>query len=368
MRLIQPNMHAMVEATGPRLTGGALLALLMLGHGANLAAQASERAALHVDADARCATSEGLAERVRARSSRIVFEHGAPIALHVAITPQPNGELSAELQVVWPDGRRSTRGLSAPSCAAAADALAFLITLTLDPSSVRAQPEATDAPAKKRARQAQPSPAPEAPAPEPIATPSVQPSQQREPHPAAGRAQPSHAERFAFSHAALGLVAQGTLGPAPRSMPGVALLGQLAWQGELPWAPLLQLRIGRSWLATERSAGVAHFRLDAAQLAACPIGVRSSRFAAHACASFELGSLSARGSETYEPRSHARLWLSFGTALLFSLRLAGPLELQLGAGLFWPLRRDSFAFAPAVFHRVAGTCGQAHAGLAVRFP
>jgi hypothetical protein len=173
---------------------------------------------------------------------------------------------------------------------------------------------------------------------------------------------------LAFEHVALGLAAQGVLGHAPRFMPGAALFAQLALDGPLPWSPLVQLRVGRSWLDTERAAGVAHFRLDAARLSACPLGLRASALSAHACAVFEIGSLRARGTETYDPKAYSRLWLAPGTELLLAARLFGPVALQLGAALAWPLRRDRFAFAPAVFHRVASTLFEAHAGLAVRFP
>ena len=50
----------------------------------------------------------------------------------------PKGTVVAELTVVEPDGRRFARRLEAPSCAAATDALALVVAITLDPSAATA--------------------------------------------------------------------------------------------------------------------------------------------------------------------------------------------------------------------------------------
>ena len=51
----------------------------------------------------------------------------------------PKGAVVAELTVVEPDGRRFARRLEAPSCAAATDALALVVAITLDPSAATAE-------------------------------------------------------------------------------------------------------------------------------------------------------------------------------------------------------------------------------------
>jgi hypothetical protein len=323
-------------------------------------AQDEARVALSVDAPEDCATRESIAAAVRTRGAGIDLAPTAALALHVALQRASDTAVSAELRVVWPDGRRSERSLSAPNCVEAADALALLIALTLDPASARARP----------------SPAPQS------APPAADPpgTQARDPAPASRAAPPLPADEpapeevmadagpFAFSHFALGLAAQGSLGPAPRVMPGAAFIAHVAWRGAGLWTPLLQVRVARSWLGVERAAGRGDFELDAAHAAACVIGLRGEALAGRACASGAIGSLRARGSDTYDPKAHARLWLSAGAELLLTAELIGPLEAQLGAGFSVPFYRHRFAFAPAVFHRVAPIAGYGHLGLLLRFP
>jgi hypothetical protein len=352
-----PTMH---ENPGYGNAARVVLLLVLL---ASSAAQAEEdaRVALSVDAPEDCATRESISAAVRTRGARIELAPSAPLELQVVLQRASEKATSAVLRVEWPDGRRSERSLTAPSCAEAADALALLIALTLDPTSARAQlspapasePSATDPPATQAVDRARPPASDSASAP---------------PTDSASAVDEADEDADAFSHFALGLAAQGTLGPAPRIMPGVALIAHIAWRGAGLWTPLFQVRVARSWLGTERAAGRADFELDAAHAAACVIGLRGEALAARACASGAIGSLRARGSDTYDPKAHARLWLSAGAELLLTAELIGPLEAQAGAGASVPFYRHRFAFAPAVFHRVAPIAGFGHLGLLLRFP
>jgi hypothetical protein len=335
----------------------AVLALIAVDAAAQETTPPSARGALRVDAAERCATRDAIVARVAERSQRIELVDDAPLVLRAVVQESTRNLVSAELHVTWPDGRTSLRRLNAPSCAEALDALALLITLTLDPSAAL-----TPANAEKEPVITEAPPAAESKSPASEPQPQPQPESESE-----SRASPT-SEPFALSHVAFGLAAHGLLGVAPRLMPGIGASALVAFDGHGLWTPLLQVRVTHAWASATEAAGTADFQLDRADLVACVIGLRSATLAARACVTGAIGRLHARGSETYDPNDHARLWVSAGAELLLSAELVGPLQLQAGAGLAVPLRRDRFAFAPRVFHRVAAAVLYGHLGLAVRFP
>ena len=108
---------------------------VLLSSAAASAAAPANTARLEVDAAPGCSTRDELIARVAARSTRIRFVNdatGVP-ALTARIEAGPRGGVVAELIVEEPDGRRFARRLAAPSCAAATDAVALVVAITLDP-------------------------------------------------------------------------------------------------------------------------------------------------------------------------------------------------------------------------------------------
>ena len=350
MHEITPDWNA-----GRRWALCALLSLIAVAAAAQETAPPSARGALSVEAPEHCATRDAIVARVAERSQRIELVNEDPLVLRAVVQESTRNLVSAELHVTWPDGRTSLRRLNAPSCAEALDALALLITLTLDPSAALTPAEVEEKPVIAEAP-----PATENESPESAPQPQAGPEPESEPSPTS--------EPFALSHVAFGLAAHGALGVAPHAMPGIGASALIAFRGHGLWTPLLQVRVTHAWASATEAAGTADFQLDRADLVACVIGLRSEVLAARACIAGAIGRLQASGSETYDPNNHARLWLSAGGELLLSVELFGPLQLQAGAGLAVPLRRDRFAFAPRVFHRVAAAVPYGHLGLAVRFP
>lgn len=346
MHEITPDWNA-----GRRWALCAVLALIALDAAAQGTAPPSARGALSVEAAEQCATRAAIVARVAERSQRIELVDQDSLVLRAVVQESTRTLVSAELHVTWPDGRTSLRRLNAPSCVEAIDALALLITLTLDPSAALTPADVAEGPVVPEAL---PATARESPGPEPEPAPEAEPSPTSEP--------------FALSHAAFGLAARGLLGVAPHAMPGLGASVLVAFEGQGLWTPLLQVRVAHAWARAIEAAGTADFQLDSAELVACVVGLRSAAAAGRACITGAVGRLRASGSETYDPNNHARLWLSAGGELLLSAELFGPLQLQAGAGLTMPLRRDRFAFAPRVFHRVAAVVPYGHLGLAVRFP
>ena len=346
MHEITPDWNA-----GMRWTWCAVLLLLAARAAAQGATPVPARGSLRVEAPEHCATRAAIVARVSERSQRIEIVEQAPLALRAVVQVSTKRLVSAELHVAWPDGRAALRSLNAPSCAEAVDALALLIALTLDPgasTTALAPGPIADAPVADAPVAAAPAAEAASETPEPEATTTSDP--------------------FALSYVSVGLAAFGVLGAAPRAMPGVAASVLVAFEGHGLWTPLFQVRVTHAWVTATEAPGTADFQLDSAHLSACVVGLRGAALAAYACVTGAVGRLSASGSNTYEPNTHARLWLSAGAELLLSARLFGPLELHAGTGIALPLRRDRFAFAPRVFHRVAAVVPYGQLGLSVRFP
>lgn len=408
---------------------GVLLAALAT---AGLArAQPTREARLHLTTSATCVTETGIAAGVQQRSDAIVFvAQGDVPVLEVAVAERGR-ELQAELSVHWPDGRSARRTLSATSCRQLTAAVALVISMTLDPAgeattakqaevrgrapAVGAAPRANDRRAGGAARAGNAPTAPGSTSPNaadaggsaPVAAHSDEssapssehaaetpeppsgledaatrgsraPAAPTAPGPAAdgGRTDPPASaadggETSFFQLDDWSIGAQGALafGIAPRALPGVGGYLWLAWHGAPPWSPALRLDFSHAWLDDYAAiGGKASFELDAASLELCPVALRAGPFAGHACGDAQLGALSAAGADTYHPTARTRLWSAFGGALLASARVTSWAEVQVGSALRAPPRRDRFAFAPDVFHRVGWLTLELHASLGVRFP
>ena len=367
-------------------------------------------ARLEVQALPDCTTREELAARVAARSHRIRFEDEASgPSVRATIAPAPRGGAVAELVIVEPGGRSSSRRLSAGSCAEATDAIALIIALTLDPASA-SKPSAKSFAKPSPAPTSKPFPTPSTtPSPAPAATPAVWAPERTPPAPTASghardgaeapvpRAPTPHAEPAITPETAArpanledhrpvvtaetpeppvatqdrfgaGAAAQAIFGPAPGTLPGVAVYLIAALDRDRAWSPAAVV-----WATHAASSGLgepggrAAFTLDTLTLDACALRLRLSVLEARACATGMYGRLSASGSETYSPATAARPYAVAGGALLISAVL-GRLDLtgRIGGGA--SLVRDSFAFAPMVFHRTDAVTVAASLGLGVRFP
>src|SRR5262245_50967169 len=89
-----------------------------------------------------CAARPEVVKLIARRSARIRFDDGAAAgpALRVAVDTAAPRAIAATLSIAWPDGSRSERHLSAPTCAETADAIALVVVLALDPAAVEREP------------------------------------------------------------------------------------------------------------------------------------------------------------------------------------------------------------------------------------
>jgi len=371
---------------------GALLLLRALGAAAAPAVPAdlaATSARLEVQSLPECTTREELAARVAARSHRIHFDDEKAVGpvVRAAIAAAPRGGAVGELVIVQPGGKSSSRRLSAPTCAEATDALALIIALTLDPMSASSSTAA--AAGRPGTTALPPSPtqtAPIAPAPSanepPRTAPGAAPT--RSPVPARSTeassppaadgepavvASPPAAPVATHRRFAGGAVAQETFGLIPGALPGLGFYLSAALDREALWSPAVILAGTHGWSnGLVEPGGTAAFTLDAMTLDACALRLPLPPLELRACGTALYGRLGAAGSETYSHASSTRPFAAVGGALLLSLNLGRLFELSGRFGASASLIRDSFAFAPNVFHRTAAVTIAAGLGLGVRFP
>jgi hypothetical protein len=355
----------------------AALLTLALASGARAQPQApAATARLEVEAAPSCSTRDEILARVAARSTRIRFVHdgtGLPI-LFARIEPGPRGAVTAALTVTDPDGRKFARRIEAPSCAAATDALALVVAITLDPSAATAETSGVGDTARSiggatgveahGAGKGAPAPTAAATPPSPVSEAALS----AEPAPDGGGDAGEEAGP-AVRRVTAAVGAAAISGPAPILMPGIALEATFALDRASALSPALVVTLAHVWSGgLKESGGTAEFTLDLVGLDACPVRLILLRLEARACAVGTLGRLAARGSNTYEPRSVARPFAAAGGTVRLALPLASHVEVRARFGAAATLWRDAFEFTPVVFHRVASVTLVGDVGIGVRFP
>lgn len=296
---------------------------------------------LNVGPSEPCAHRQSIESRVALRSRRIRFVsgEGANYVADARVARTSSGRYEATVEIAHPSGRRSRRSVSAQSCELAVDALALVLAITLDPSSISEPP------------------------PE-VAPPRAQPPTHRPPKP---RPEPRVTPATVVLDA--GPVAQGLWGPAPGALPGFGWHVRIAAEPPKLWSPALSLAIEHfergGFVATGGNAefGVTGFSVDA-----CPIAAWTGGFTLRPCASASAARIVAVGSNTYVPAEVARaLWVLGGSALM-ALDLGARFSIIAVARVGTPLVRYAYAFDPLVpFHRVSPWTVGAAGGIAYRW-
>jgi hypothetical protein len=366
------------------IAGVAVLLALLLPVGAGGSAVASEppiaKARLKLGAAPDCMTGEDLIARVAARSPRIQFVNDASaVGVEATFTAARSGGVDAELLLVEPGVKTAPRRMHAGSCAEAADAVALIIAVALDPVWVNAhrppvtgEPSvATSAGQASAASTASPSAVP------PFAKPAARPTEpSRELVTEPARVEPSPVEVASPAHSAAArrrggahLAGQMIWGPAPAVMPGVAIHAIAALDRDALWSPAIMIGATHAWRnGLAEAGGTAAFALDAGTLDACALRVRLSIVDARACGALLVGRFAASGSDTKAPATVARLFATAGAAAVLTASLGSMVELfaRIGTGL--TLRRDTYEFIPTEFHQVSRFTTDASLGLGLRLP
>jgi hypothetical protein len=334
------------------------------------------RARLELRAPSTCTGPADLIARVAARSPRIEFVADSS-AVGVRATFTVARGVSAELVLVEAGVAHPQRRLVARTCAEAADAVALMIAVALDPGWVNEHrtsgtsesdpdrsPDRTSAAStvpqgtlrsglaeKLSAKEpGRPSLPPQVPLPVATATDSTT----------------TPAPRAQLSASAY-LAGQTIWGPAPGTMPGVAAYAIVTMDHDALWSPAIAFGVLHAWRSDlPEPGGSASFSLDAATVDACVLRLRASRVSMRACAAALLGRLTARGSDTDAPATVPKFFAAAGAAAVFGLDLGSRVELSARIGTGLTLWRDSYEFATTVFHSTSRLTTTASLGVGLR--
>jgi hypothetical protein len=341
----------------------ALLASSVVGAAHAAGPTASVR--LDVRAPAECTSQADLTTRILGRLRRDSFgDDDATLEVRARFAALPSGNVVAELTLTGPGTKPSSRRLVARSCAQAADAAALIIAVTLDPTSLsRAATTIEEAKARGESS-SNPSPESSSVAKSDGATP--RPSR---PAPAAFEpgelASPGWAGSPRFGAQ---LAAQVFGGMAPSLLPGVAVHAIAGLDRDGLWSPALMLGAAHGFDATVSArGGTADFWVDTVSVDACALRIQFRALETRACASALVGRLSANGTDTGNSAGVVRRpFAATGAAAIFALRIHSLIELTARAAGGVNLIRDSFEFAPVVFHSVPSMNFAASVGFGVR--
>lgn len=380
-----------------------LMALVALSDGTEAA---GARARLVVSGPVHCLTREDLARRVKARSPRVDFTDDAPLVAAVAVTTYSRDAQVVQLDFVRPGQPVRPRVLKTRSCAEAADALALILAVTLDPRAHDLSPVPDERPTSANT----PPPAPPvAPPPEPPAlapdsgppAPSPSPASTRgarapapprrpaavvktpapappplpaaivpppTPGPATVASEPPRGgPAQAARHVSFAASADTIFGVAPGLMPGFALTVMFETASEGVWAPAVALRWTHVWrTGLTEAPGTASFNLEAGTVDACPLRWRRSWVSLRPCVSLLVGRLTTRGAGTGDDGGAARPFSTTGLGV--QVHAGSSLELTVRLGLGVALVRDSYAFGDRVFYRTGLLTTSAGLGLGFRWP
>jgi hypothetical protein len=244
------------------------------------------------------------------------------------------------------------------SCADAANAVALIIAVTLDPSAAAREHAA--------ATNEAPSVDPATASPPVAASHDAAKSNSTDQPTLDASAAPAARSR---NSVAVQVAAQALLGPAPKVMPGVALYAMVGIERPALWSPAVLLGVSHAWrTGFHEEGGTAAFTLDAASFDACPFRLRWGPVDARPCGSVLIGRLSAVGSQTRNSATESGrpFWVGGGAAVA-TIELSDLVELTARAAVGGNLVRDSFVFTPVVFHEVPAVTAAASMGLGMRF-
>ena len=314
------------------------------------------------------------AEFTKRLQARLVGPRGAERtrrAVEIRITAQTDGPFVGRLSLVGPDGGSTTKTLAARSCDELVDALSLVAALALqtDEAAANGGERATtpSAPASASADAHAEAPAPpSAPAPSARAAADVQaPTEARE-----ANAHEDAAQEGRSLHLAVEVGGLAAVGVAPTVIIGGGL--GVGWAPPVagPFAPALGVGVVAGAAPdVVRSDGRASFVWLAVRLNACALRFDLGRGSTvRVCGLGDIGVVNARGSETVDPRSSSRGWLSLGASSQWEFPLSAAFAVVALAGAEAPLRRDRYAFGPADFYEVPVVIATGSVSVAAYFP
>lgn len=325
-------------------------------------------AELEVVSGSDCTTRDDLMARVRARAPRVTFDAASEnLTIRARFSSLRAGTVVGDLTFLQLGSVTSTRRVVARSCREAADAVALIIAVTLDPTSAQRADRDTQANApddtSSNNESVDEGSHTKPPRTKPVRAPAAE--SERPIPPESLRPESSNRSRFGLL-----LAAQAFVGPAPGAMPGIALYAIAASERAALWSPAVVIGATHVWRSgIEAQGGTAEFALDALSVDACPVRARFSALEVRPCVSVLGGRFAARGSNTENPASGGgRPFGMVGGSALVAVRLVWRLEASARFAAGANLVRDSFEFTPVVFHDVPAISVAVSLGAGVRWP
>ena len=324
------------------------------------------------DAPGKCPSQSDFEARIRSRRQS---RAGAPVALRrvEAHVEDAGGRSSASVVITDAAGVATTRRIVAASCGEAVDALALIVALTLDPVEHAATAGAT-ASGQGSADGATSSDGTSgvgttasangtAPASD-AAGSSAAGSASAAPESSVPGAVPSNA---VTGRPWIGVEVSvlGASGLGPGIVPGgEAALAMITMTG-------LEVRAGARLVKSQTASGAsgdATFSWWSGFASLCAgTKVGSPSLVMAVCGTYELGNLSADGSNTRNPASTRNLWQALGPGLRADWVIAGPLTLSAGVDGLVPFKRQRFSIAQDEIYRVPLVAMRFEGGIGLLF-
>jgi hypothetical protein len=325
---------------------------------------------LRYEVAASCPSSDAFEASVHRLGARVAFRREGALASTVDVSVARRGATFVGSLVL---GDGPARVVEGATCAEVVDALALITSLAMDatPAPVLVVSAATS-PAAPVAAVPPPPPllvplspltlstpmATPPPAPRPVAPAEPRPSDRAGPRP---------------WHVDVDSAATLRTGVAPVSMLGVRAGAALTREADGLFAPQLGLAVVYATSSPYDAASPdATFKLAAAQLTACPMGVTKGELTAYACVASDLGAVMGQGesADVASVAHAARFWADLVVGPRARVRVAGPVFAQLDADAAFSLVRPSFELDAPVrpIHTVAtvGFAGSLGLGVAIR--
>ena len=330
---------------------------------------------LEIQSPQGCTSVSDLESRIRARVRNARFDEHAAFVARASFTNLASGNVVADLTLTEPNSTASSRRVIARSCAQAADAVALIVSVTLDPNAMtekassRSARSGVDDPRATEASGSQTDPArPKAPE---TAIERRSPGSKREPGtPLEDASDDTSPALSKASVRRLGVHLMGGVigGIAPDIMPAVGAGGIVALDRETAWSPALAFTVAHGFRTSAKEpGGTARFALDALSIDVCPLRAALRAGDLRACASTLLGRLSAEGTETTNSAGVVhRPFAAAGVSSILTLRIAPLFEFWARASAGVNLVRDSFEFAPITVHSVGAVNYAGGLGLGLR--
>jgi hypothetical protein len=226
-------------------------------------------------------------------------------------------------------GQTGHRSIEAPSCKAAADAIALIIALLIDPDAVSANSQA---------------PEPEVPA-----------------IPASPKSKPRELAFLA------GLHAQGRVGTLPGADLGLGLgigVASARWRTDARWTYGLR----RDQSASLPTGASGRFNIAAGSVTEC-FNLGQTRWGFGPCAALEAGRVSVKGFGATAGFSRHALWLALGGGGFLSLAMGQHLYALVEVDVIAPMYRPDYVFqdVPGVVFRAPAVGGRALADISWHF-